>query len=201
MKGYGDIVRIDLTNGSIRRDPVSPELAKKFVGGMGLNDWFLWQHFLEIEPHIDPMSEDNVLIAGLGPVGLGAVALSKFLGAEVVAVDMEGWRRERALSLGAEFALDPADTDVLAFIREHTRGDGVPRALDASGNPQAVGPFTVSSSCPSCSGSSGALRPFAPPSGSPSGRRAGPCWIRTIPGRPFCLILRERWLSLGSFWP
>jgi aldehyde:ferredoxin oxidoreductase len=69
MHGYGDIVRIDLTSGSVRRDPVSPELARRFVGGMGINDWFLWQHFLDVDPRTDPMSEDNVLIAGLGPLG------------------------------------------------------------------------------------------------------------------------------------
>ncbi len=69
MDGYGDIVRIDLTGGSIRREPVSMELAKKFVGGMGINDWLLWEHFLKVDPLIDPMSEDNVLIAGLGPLG------------------------------------------------------------------------------------------------------------------------------------
>jgi aldehyde:ferredoxin oxidoreductase len=69
MDGYGDIVRIDLTSGSVKREPIPRTLAKKFVGGMGINDWLLWNHFLRVDPHIDPMSEDNVLIAGLGPLG------------------------------------------------------------------------------------------------------------------------------------
>jgi aldehyde:ferredoxin oxidoreductase len=69
MHGYGDIVRINLTDGSIQRDPVPLELVKRFVGGMGINDWLLWEHFLDVDIHIDPMSEDNVLIAGLGPLG------------------------------------------------------------------------------------------------------------------------------------
>ncbi len=69
MNGYGDIVRIDLTSGSIEREPVSLELARRFIGGMGINDWLLWEHFLKVDPKIDPMSEDNVLIAGLGPMG------------------------------------------------------------------------------------------------------------------------------------
>jgi aldehyde:ferredoxin oxidoreductase len=69
MHGYGDIVRINLTDGSIIRNPVPLELAKRFVGGMGINDWLLWEHFLNVDIHIDPMSEDNVLIAGLGPLG------------------------------------------------------------------------------------------------------------------------------------
>jgi len=69
MHGYGDIVRINLTDGSIMREPMPPDIARKFVGGMGVNDWLLWRHFLEVDPHIDPMSEDNVLITGLGPLG------------------------------------------------------------------------------------------------------------------------------------
>jgi aldehyde:ferredoxin oxidoreductase len=36
---------------------------------MGVNDWLLWEHFLGVDPRIDPLSEDNVLIAGLGPLG------------------------------------------------------------------------------------------------------------------------------------
>jgi aldehyde:ferredoxin oxidoreductase len=69
MHGYGSIVTIDLTHGSIKREPFPLKLAKKFIGGMGLNDWLLWNHFLEVDPHIDPLSADNVLIAGLGPLG------------------------------------------------------------------------------------------------------------------------------------
>ena len=69
MNGYGDIVRIDLTSGSVTREPVSPELAKRFIGGMGINDWLFWEHFLKVDPKIDPMDKDNVLIAGLGPLG------------------------------------------------------------------------------------------------------------------------------------
>jgi hypothetical protein len=62
MHGYGDLVRIDLTSGSVRWESLPPELVKKFIGGMGINDWLLWQHFLKVDLHIDPMSEDNVLI-------------------------------------------------------------------------------------------------------------------------------------------
>ena len=79
----------------------------------------------------------SLLITGLGPVGLGAVALAKFLGAEVFAVDPEPWRRDRAAHLGADVTIDPTATDVLAWVRDHTSGEGVHRALDASGKPDA----------------------------------------------------------------
>jgi aldehyde:ferredoxin oxidoreductase len=69
MDGYGDIIRVDLTSGKITREPVSLRQAKRFIGGMGLNDYLLWTHFLDVDPRIDPLSSENVLIAGLGPLG------------------------------------------------------------------------------------------------------------------------------------
>jgi len=79
----------------------------------------------------------SLLVTGLGPVGLGTVALAKFMGAEVIAVDPEPWRRDRARQIGAEEAIDPAEVDVLQFVRDRTGGEGVHRALDASGKPDA----------------------------------------------------------------
>jgi threonine dehydrogenase-like Zn-dependent dehydrogenase len=79
----------------------------------------------------------SLLVTGLGPVGLGAVALAKFMGAEVIAVDPEPWRCERARQIGAEEALDPTEVDVLQSVRDRTAGEGVHRALDASGKPDA----------------------------------------------------------------
>jgi len=41
----------------------------------------LWEHFLEVDPKIDPLSPDNVLIAGMGPLGgtsFGAGSKMKF---------------------------------------------------------------------------------------------------------------------------
>ncbi|UCD58885.1 MAG: hypothetical protein JSV16_07200 [Candidatus Hydrogenedentota bacterium] len=68
-------MRIDLTSGSVKRQPLPLKLAKRFVGGMGINDWLLWKHFLKVDPHTDPLSEDNVLIAGLGPLGASGFGL------------------------------------------------------------------------------------------------------------------------------
>jgi L-iditol 2-dehydrogenase len=79
----------------------------------------------------------TLLITGLGPVGLGATALACFMGAEVIVSDPEPWRRQRALDLGAALALDPTKDDVLAIVRDRTAGEGVPRALDASGRTEA----------------------------------------------------------------
>lgn len=73
---------------------------------------------------------DTVLITGLGPVGLGGVINASFRGARVIAVDGVAWRRERALELGADLALEP---DSLEEIVAATGGLGVDAALDCSG--------------------------------------------------------------------
>lgn len=67
--GRGQILRVDLSSQRVAREPVPPELASKYLGGEGVNSRLLWEHFLKVDPHIDPTSPDNVLIAGIGPLG------------------------------------------------------------------------------------------------------------------------------------
>ena len=66
-RGYGDILRVDLSRGKVGREPLSPELVSRFIGGEGINDWLLWEYFLQSDPRCDPVGEENVLIAGVGP--------------------------------------------------------------------------------------------------------------------------------------
>jgi len=80
---------------------------------------------------------DTVLITGLGPVGLGAVANARFRNARVIGVEPMPWRQERAKQMGAEVVLDPGDPDLVAKIRELTDGKGVDCAIDCSGKVQA----------------------------------------------------------------
>ncbi len=80
---------------------------------------------------------DTVLITGLGPVGLGAIANARFRNARVIAVESVPWRMERATQLGAAAVLDPRDADILQKIRQLTDGKGVDGALDCSGTVQA----------------------------------------------------------------
>jgi len=70
---YGKILRVDLTKGKITKEPIPKEWQKKYIGGEGINDRLLWEHFLKIDPKIDPLSPDSVLICGLGPLGATGV--------------------------------------------------------------------------------------------------------------------------------
>ena len=66
MAVQGQILKIDLTSGKMARESISTELRHKYVGGEGINSRLLWEHFLDVDSRIDPMSRDNVLIAGTG---------------------------------------------------------------------------------------------------------------------------------------
>jgi threonine dehydrogenase-like Zn-dependent dehydrogenase len=75
---------------------------------------------------------DTLLVTGLGPVGLGAVANARFRNTRVIGVEPMPWRRERALQMGAEAVFSPDEPDVLAKIRAAS-GGGVSCAVECSG--------------------------------------------------------------------
>lgn len=76
---------------------------------------------------------DTLMVTGLGPVGLGGVINGKHRGARVIAVDINPWRREKALALGADEVIDPADDHALQRVMDLTDGVGVDAAVDCSG--------------------------------------------------------------------
>ncbi|MDR1104944.1 MAG: zinc-binding dehydrogenase [Treponema sp.] len=81
---------------------------------------------------------DTLLVTGLGPVGMGAVCIAKFLGARVIALDTVPFRMKMALDvLGADIVLDAADPGARAKIAEAARPGRLTRAIDASGNAAA----------------------------------------------------------------
>ena len=80
---------------------------------------------------------DTVVITGLGPVGLGAVALASWRGSRVVAVDPEPYRRDLAERLGAALVLDPAPDAIVNALRNATGEEGVKKGIDCSGQESA----------------------------------------------------------------
>lgn len=79
----------------------------------------------------------TVGIWGMGPMGSSGILAAKALGARVVAFDPIEGRREFALKLGADLALDPGAPGVTDAIKEFTHGDGLSAAIDCSGSPIA----------------------------------------------------------------
>jgi aldehyde:ferredoxin oxidoreductase len=66
MYSYGgDILRINLTDGTIHRHPTEEQLVRTFLGGRGLNVKRLWD---ELPAHTDGLSLQNMLVFGVGPL-------------------------------------------------------------------------------------------------------------------------------------
>jgi L-iditol 2-dehydrogenase len=80
---------------------------------------------------------DTVLIAGVGPVGLGAVINARHRGARVLVVESVPFRVNKALELGAEVVIPIEDPDRLKRLKELTGGFGPDCAIDCAGNTDA----------------------------------------------------------------
>jgi len=66
MNGWhGRILRIDLSTESITTEPVDPQIARDYIGGRG---WAIRYLYDELDPQIDPLSPDNIMIMATGPL-------------------------------------------------------------------------------------------------------------------------------------
>ncbi|MBM4331976.1 MAG: aldehyde ferredoxin oxidoreductase family protein [Deltaproteobacteria bacterium] len=59
----GDILFVNLTNGTWWREPVSKNVLLSYLGGRGINARILWD---QVKPGTDPLGPENVLIFGPG---------------------------------------------------------------------------------------------------------------------------------------
>ncbi len=65
MNGFaGKILRVNLTDGSIREETLDAETARQYIGGRSLGAKILLE---ELEPGIDPLGPDNKLVFLTGP--------------------------------------------------------------------------------------------------------------------------------------
>jgi len=72
----GTILKVNLSNRTFERQPLSESLRLNFVGGRGINSRIL---FDATAPQIDPYSPENVLIFGSGPLsGTSAPCPARF---------------------------------------------------------------------------------------------------------------------------
>jgi len=78
----------------------------------------------------------TVFVLGCGPIGCFAVGVARAAGAAlVVASDFNLRRLELARAMGAHETLNPGQDDVVARIKELTRGLGVDLVCEMSGHP------------------------------------------------------------------
>lgn len=66
MNGWvGKLLRVDLSTGAIKTEPLDPKIAKDYIGARGLGTKIM---FDEVDPNVDPFSPDNKLIFAPGPL-------------------------------------------------------------------------------------------------------------------------------------
>ena len=65
MSWAGKILRVNLTAGTVKSEPLNMEWAKAYLGSRGLGTKYLVN---EIDPKVDPLSADNKIIWATGPL-------------------------------------------------------------------------------------------------------------------------------------
>jgi aldehyde:ferredoxin oxidoreductase len=65
MTWQGKILRVDLTKGTAEAEPLNMEWAAAYLGERGLATKYLWEN---MDPTVDAMSPENVLIFATGPL-------------------------------------------------------------------------------------------------------------------------------------
>lgn len=79
---------------------------------------------------------DNVVVIGVGPIGLMFVRLARVYGARVIAIGRRTSQLERAMRMGAQDALLAGETeDMQRQIKDLTGGYGADIVIEAVGNP------------------------------------------------------------------
>jgi threonine dehydrogenase-like Zn-dependent dehydrogenase len=86
--------------------------------------------------------DDTVLVLGVGPLGMCFLIKARMLGAgTIIAVDLSDYRLSFAKRLGADHAINAANTtkaERLQIVRDLTCGRGADMVVECAGVPQAV---------------------------------------------------------------
>jgi threonine 3-dehydrogenase len=86
-----------------------------------------------------PVTGEDVLITGAGPIGLMAIPVLRHAGARhVVITDMNPFRLDLARRMGATLAIDPNETSLAEVQKQLFLAEGFDVGLEMSGNPMAL---------------------------------------------------------------
>src|SRR5947209_9756738 len=83
---------------------------------------------------LQPELGDDVVVIGAGPMGLLNTLVLKRRGARGIVCELDRARREKALELGADVAIDPAEGDVIENVKALTGGRGADAVVAAVGS-------------------------------------------------------------------
>lgn len=128
--GYAEVALVHPATSFPLRDDIDDTTALAFVL-QGTTAW----HLLRTSSRMAP-GESVVVHAAAGGVGSLAVQLALEWGAgRVIATASTQEKRDLALDLGADVALDPADSDLTESLKEANDGKPVDIVLEMTGGP------------------------------------------------------------------
>ncbi len=108
----------------------------------GLDEWVMCQHSgtaLYSAKKWGNAVGNRIAVLGQGGIGLSfTMFASKQGAAQVVGIDLEEYRCEKALELGATGTINASNDDVLEAAKELTDGNLFDVVVDASGNPDGL---------------------------------------------------------------
>jgi len=83
---------------------------------------------------------DTVVILAQGTVGLLCTLFARKLynAGTIITVDPQPFKREMSLKMGADYAIDPNETNVVAFVREVTKADMANVVIECLGTQETV---------------------------------------------------------------
>ena len=126
---FADYVVVPATNVWAQPDDIDPELGAVFDPlGNAVHTALSF-----------PMSGDDVLITGAGPIGVMATAIARHIGARyIVVTDVSDHRLELALAAGADRVVNVARDRVRPVQAELGMAEGFDVGLEMSGSPTAL---------------------------------------------------------------
>jgi threonine dehydrogenase-like Zn-dependent dehydrogenase len=87
---------------------------------------------------VKPAPRDVVSVVGVGPVGLGFVAMLDYFGLETIVVEPSAYRRQLVQAYGVAHVIDPTTTDPVEAVKDITHGRGTDISIDSSGKDAGV---------------------------------------------------------------
>jgi propanol-preferring alcohol dehydrogenase len=132
--GYAEYLRVPHDRYLVKLDKLDP------VRAAPLTDAALtpYRAVKKALPLLEP--DHPALVIGLGGLGQYGIKLVRLLtGAPIIAVDTSPAKRALATTLGADHVLDGKDPELIAKIRDLSRGAGVTAAFDFVGSEATLG--------------------------------------------------------------
>lgn len=81
---------------------------------------------------------DTAVVIGAGLMGLLFILVARYYGARVIVSQPSALRRQKAVALGADYALDPRQENLASFVHRYTGGYGANAVFYTAGGQQAI---------------------------------------------------------------